>query len=164
MFVTHPTPAHPLTPARGTLWPDRRLSIFLCNPGETVDLTQNVLFPSFLESAVTHASSKSRQRRRLWNASAVRMNSNANSKKVFKTVAERSKSMTFGSRDSQLAAKIQARFTLSDRSRPIKVFWLCPHCGLQNQKAYKARIATASRFLACCSSCWELDIFVISGN
>ena len=66
-------------------------------------------------------------------------------------------------RKPRLRARIQARFTLSDWSRPIKVFWLRHHCGLQIQNAYKARVAKAW-FLACCSSCWEVDISVIYGN
>ena len=58
------------------------------------------------------------------NAPELRVNSiysNTNCKNVFNTVAEWSERIAFGSQDSELAANIQARFTLPDRSRSIKV-------------------------------------------
>ena len=103
--------------------------------GKPWNVQKMCFFQVFLRTPLLQPARNLVQRWRLCNASALRVNSihsNTNWKKVSKTVAERSERIAFGSRDSELAAKVQARFTARDRSRPIQVFWLCHHCGLQN--------------------------------
>ena len=152
-------PGMPQAAARGLPGPIAWFSNFCENWGKT---EKCAFFQVFLRTLWLQPAQNLVQRWHICNASALSMNSihsNTNRKKVSKTVVEWSKRIAFGSRDSELAAKIQARLTLPDGSRLIKVFWLRHHCGLQNQKGYKAWTVLCF-WLDFCSSCLELDILV----